>query len=263
MDGAAIGGIELQRPQPLRLLQSRRDVKSLDLKSGCDLRNATADDFRDADRVWFLAWDTGGAKYIQAHGRQHEMYKHNCELAARVFDILAKTKLPFLFVTSQLAGLPGAYGITKLLGEDWTLQVGGKLARLWNTYGWEHPDVKSHVITDLVLSGLRDGKVRCLTDGSEHRRFIYKTDCVAALIRLFDSELMTTDISGPEWLPIRTVAEEVARQLNVEVELGEKPGVEQLIDPISPLPGWSPAVDLGTGVGNVILDAREYLRNQV
>jgi nucleoside-diphosphate-sugar epimerase len=139
-----------------KLRKMGHEVTTLDIKSGCDLRNAVKEDFQTCDRVWFLAWDTGGAKYIQADNRQHEMYKHNCELEARVFDILAKTKLPFLFVTSQLAGLPGAYGITKLLGEQWTLQIGGKLARLWNTYGWEHPDAKSHVITDLVLSGLRD-----------------------------------------------------------------------------------------------------------
>ena len=242
------------------LRRSGHEVTSLDLKSGCDLRNASKDDFLNADRVWFLAWDTGGAKYIQAQDRQHEMYKHNCELAARVFDILANAKLPFLFVTSQLAGLPGAYGITKLLGEHWTLQVGGKLARLWNTYGWEQPDVKSHVITDLVLSGLRDRKVRCMTDGSEHRRFIYKTDCVAALIRLFDSQLATADISGPKWLSIRDVAEEVGRQLGLEIELGEQPGVEQLIDPVAPLPGWSPSVNLESGVENVIRDARSYLQ---
>jgi len=241
------------------LRRSGHEVTSLDLKTGFDLRNASKDDFLDADRVWFLAWDTGGAKYIQAQDRQHEMYKHNCELAARVFNILAETRLPFLFVTSQLAGQPNAYGITKLLGEHWTLQVGGRLARLWNTYGWEHPDAKSHVITDLVLAGLRDGKVRCMTDGSEHRRFIYKSDCVKALIRLFDGPLMTADISGPEWLSIRSVAEEVGRQLNVEVEVGTVPGAEQLIDPVNSLPGWSASISLSDGICKVIQDAKTYL----
>src|SRR5690348_3575902 len=82
-------------------------VVSLDLKSGCDLRYVEDKPFEECDRVWFLAWDTGGAKYIEAADRQHEMYKHNCELTARVLDAIARTRRPFLFVTSQLSGQPG------------------------------------------------------------------------------------------------------------------------------------------------------------
>src|SRR6266516_1350808 len=86
-------------------------VVSLDLKSGFDLRK-TFDlaPFENCDRVWFLAWDTGGAKYLEAEDRQHEQYRNNCELSLRIFDALAKTRKPFMFTTSQLAGLPNAYG---------------------------------------------------------------------------------------------------------------------------------------------------------
>src|SRR5437870_10559488 len=93
-------------------------VTSLDLKSGCDLRCVDDKPFRESDRVWFLAWDTGGAKYIEAADRQHEQYKHNCELSLRIFDALARTRKPFLFVSSQLAGLPTAYGATKFMAAN-------------------------------------------------------------------------------------------------------------------------------------------------
>ena len=63
-----------------KLTELGGDVRSLDLKSGCDLRTVDDQPFREADRVWFLAWDTGGARYIEAVDRQHEQYKHNCEL---------------------------------------------------------------------------------------------------------------------------------------------------------------------------------------
>jgi nucleoside-diphosphate-sugar epimerase len=169
----------------MELSRKGHQVTSLDLKSGCDLRYIDDQPFRECDRVWFLAWDTGGARYIEAVDRQHEQYKHNCELTLRVLDALARIRKPFLFVSSQLAGLPTAYGTTKLMAASWSLQLGGKVARLWNTYGWEHPDIRSHVITDLVLSGLTRGRVACMTDGLERRRFIYKTDCVHALIKLF------------------------------------------------------------------------------
>lgn len=235
------------------------EAVSLDLKSGFDLRQPFAlTPFQECDRVWFLAWDTGGAKYLEAADHQHEQYKNNCELSLRVFDALARTKKPFLFVTSQLAGLPNAYGTTKFMAWHWSSHLGGKVARLWNVYGWESPDTKSHVITDLVLSGLQ-GRVRCLTTGEEKRRFLYKTDCVQALMTLFDGPLQTAEIAGPKWHTIREVAEEVAQQLNVEVECGQMKGSEVPIDPTEPLPDWKPSVTLREGVGLVIEEARSYL----
>jgi nucleoside-diphosphate-sugar epimerase len=238
-------------------------VVSLDLKSGCDLRYVDEAPFRNCDRVWFLAWDTGGAKYIEAADQQHEQYKHNSELPARVFDILARTGKPFVYTTSQLAGLPNAYGVTKLLAESWTKHLGGKLARLWNTYGWEHPDTKSHVVTDMVLAALTKGHIACMTNGEEKRRFIYKTDCARALIRLFDSDLPTADISGGKWLSIRQVAEEIARQLDASISFGNFKGSEILVDPVNILPDWKPEISFSEGIALVIDDARAYLDKRI
>jgi nucleoside-diphosphate-sugar epimerase len=245
-----------------KLRHQGHQVVSLDMKSGCDLRTVDLAPFEEADRVWFLAWDTGGAKYIEAADRQHEMFKHNCELSANVFDALARTGKPFVYATSQLAGLPNAYGLTKLMAEQWTRQLRGKVARLWNTYGWENPDSKSHVVTDLVLSALSRGHIKCLTNGAEKRRFIYKTDCADALVQLFDSDLETADISGPEWLSIQEVAGVIAAQLNVEVEFGESKGSEIIVDPVNLLPDWAPATSFSDGISKVIDDAREYLANR-
>jgi nucleoside-diphosphate-sugar epimerase len=237
-------------------------VVSLDLKSGFDLRRPfDLRPFEECDRIWFLAWDTGGAKFLEAADRQHEQYKNNCELSLRVFDALARTRKPFLFTTSQLAGLPNAYGTTKLMAWRWALHLGGKVARLWNVYGWEHPDTRSHVITDLVLSGLR-GRVRCMTNGEEMRLFLYKTDCVVALLTLFDGPLQSAEIAGPRWLKIREVADEIARQLDVKTELGEAKGSEAPINPIELLPNWRPKVSLEEGIAEVISDARAYMSQE-
>jgi nucleoside-diphosphate-sugar epimerase len=262
MKELVLGGEGLIGATLVGALRARgREVVSLDLKGGCDLRHADLGAHAaECDRVWFLAWDTGGAKYIEAADRQHEQYKHNCELSLRVFDALARAKKPFLFTSSQLTVVPNAYGATKLLAERWTAQLGGKVARLWNTYGWEHPDVKSHVVTDLVLSGLTRGRVECMTTGSERRRFVYKTDCVEAIMRLFDGPHARAEIAGPEWLSIGQVAEEVARQLNADVSFGTAKGTEHIVDPTEPLPGWEPRVTLSEGVARVIGDARAYLQ---
>ena len=245
-----------------QLSQMGHEVVSLDLKSGVDLRFVNDQPYEECDRVWFLAWDTGGAKYHSAADKQHQMFKHNCELSARVFDALAKTAKPFLFVTSQLSGQETAYGLTKLMAEKWAKQLHGKVARLWNTYGWENPDTRSHVITDLVLSGLIDGKVRTMTTGHERRRFIYKSDCVEALIRFFDGDCYTVDIAGDDWISISQLAEEVGRQLGLEVEHGKISGVEVMIDPNDLLPGWHSKITLSEGISKVIDDAWGYRHNQ-
>jgi nucleoside-diphosphate-sugar epimerase len=236
------------------------EVATLDLKGGCDLRRDDVEAYFGAcDRVWFLAWDTGGAKYIENVDSQHEQYKNNCELSLRVFDALARHRKPFVFTSSQLTVVPNAYGVTKLLAENWSRQLGGKVARLWNTYGWEQPDVRSHVVTDLVLSGLARGRVECMTDGAERRRFIYKADCADALIELAESDQALAHVAGAEWVSIKHVAEEVARQLGAEVKLGEARGTEHIIDPDHLLPGWRPRVTLPEGVALVIADARAHL----
>lgn len=260
MNELVLGGEGLIGSELIRTLNARgHRVVSLDLKNGCDLRQPLdLKAFEQSDRVWFLAWDTGGAKFLEAEDRQHEQYRNNCELSVRIFDALARTRKPFLFTTSQLAGLPNAYGTTKLMAWHWALHLGGKVARLWNVYGWEHPDTRSHVVTDLVLSGLR-GRVKCMTNGEEKRLFLYKSDCVAALVALFDSSLQTVEIAGPSWLKIREVAEEIARQLNVDIELGKAKGSEVPIDPTELLPNWQPQISLSEGIANVISGAREYL----
>jgi nucleoside-diphosphate-sugar epimerase len=255
-----LGGEGLIGTELVRMLRGMgHRVVSLDLKSGFDLRKPfDLTPFGECDRVWFLAWDTGGAKFLEAADRQLEQYKNNCEMSLRIFDALEKTRKPFLFTTSQLAGLPNAYGTTKLMAWHWALHMGGKVARLWNVYGWEHPDTRSHVITDLVLSGLR-GLVKCMTNGEETRLFLYKTDCVVALLSLFEGQHQSAEIAGPNWLKIREVAEEIARQLGVQTELGKAKGSEVPIDPKELLPNWHPKVSLAEGLARVIADARAFV----
>lgn len=263
MNELVLGGEGLIGSELVRQLRSMgSEVVSLDLKSGCDLRYVDDQPFKDCDRVWFLAWDTGGVKYHSASDKQHQMYKHNSELSTRVFDALAHSRKPFLFVTSQLAGQPTAYGMTKLIAEKWAKQLGGRVARLWNTYGWENPDARSHVITDLTLSGLVEGKVKTMTNGKERRRFIYKSDCADALIRFFNSPKKTVDIAGSEWVTIAQLAEEIAKQLDADIELGLKEGEEVMIYPVDVLPGWHQTVSLREGVARVIAEAREYLERE-
>jgi nucleoside-diphosphate-sugar epimerase len=106
---------------------------------------------------------------------------------------------------------------------------------------------------------LTSNHVTCQTNGRERRRFIYKSDCVEALIALADSSQQTAEIAGAEWVTIGQVAEEIARQTNAEIALGQRDGSEIMIDPELLLPNWQPKVNLSEGIAKVIRDARAYL----
>lgn len=255
-----LGGEGLIGQELVKLLrQEGHDVSVCDLSHGCDVRTLSDRAYKSCDRVWFLAWDTGGAKYMAARTNQHQTYKSNCEVMARVFDGLASSGTPFLFVTSQLAGQPTAYGLTKLLGEVWAADLGGKVARLWNVYGWERPSEKSHVVTDCVHSALVRGRVACSTNGHERRKLVYKRDCARALVALFDGNLEAADIAGSEWISIRSLVEEIAQQMGVPAEFGAQAGSEFLIEPQLLLPDWKPTFTLERGIAAVIHEARTAL----
>lgn len=252
------GGGLIGRELCSQLRAAGHHVTSLDIKNGNDLRFIGNEPYLAADRVWFLAWDTGGAKYLTAKEKQHHIFSNNCHLSLRIFDALDNTRKPFIFVSSQLAGQSSAYGLTKLMSENWAVQLGGRIARLWNTYGWENPDNRSHVVTDLVLSGLLTDSVKLMTTGAEKRRFIYKSDCARLLIQFGDTKLSFVDIAGDRWIAILELATEIATQLNKPIQLGKQIGEEMIIDPVHCLHS-SPGITLKEGLGYVIKDAQVYI----
>jgi nucleoside-diphosphate-sugar epimerase len=239
-----------------RLGRDGSNVVSLDLKTGFDLRTLLPDDLAGAGRVWFLAWDTGGASFLYDPRRQVEQLSHNVALCQAVFESLERCGSPFLFISSQLAGDDHAYGVSKRLGHFWADQLGGKVARLWNVYGWEDPSERTHLVTDLVRRGLEEGVVRCRTTGTEVRRLLHVDDCVTGLITLMESEQQTADLAGEKWHSVADVANEIAEQLSVRVEFGTETGSEYRVDPSVPLDGWHPSIALREGIAETIERAR-------
>src|SRR6266581_1573659 len=57
---------------------------------------------------------------------------NNTLLSEKIFSFLEKTKIPFMFASSQLAVSDTPYGVTKLLGEEWTRLLAGQIVRFWN-----------------------------------------------------------------------------------------------------------------------------------
>jgi nucleoside-diphosphate-sugar epimerase len=254
-----LGGEGLIGHELCRALETRGgEVRSLDLKSGQDLRSAHRfrAAFQAADRIWFLAWEVGGWKFLNRADLQHRIYRNNCLLSASIFEELKHCRKPFLYTTSQLAGDASAYGLTKLMAEAWVKETGGVLARLWNVYGWETPGERSHVVPDLVMAALQ-GEIRSMSDGTEERQFVHVTDCVEGLIRLMESGLPAADITSGEWVPVSRLAREIGHRLEVPVRLGTLPGTVRKVEPTLPLPDWAPRISLADGIGRVIAVAKD------
>ena len=112
-------------------------VTHFDIKRGDheDARFAELD-LSDIDRVYFLAWDVGGAKYLYKEDIQLGQLDWNLQLLQNVMRQLKRDKKPFLFVSTQLAEeYDTVYGATKRLGEIWTRLLDGLFIRQWNVYG--------------------------------------------------------------------------------------------------------------------------------
>ncbi len=235
------------------------EVISLDLLTGFDLRKDDLNKYKDVDFVWFLAWDVGGSKYLTDKNNFISIIKNNTQICERVFQFLEDTRIPFLFASTQLAAPDNVYGVTKLLGENWTKALGGKIVRFWNVYGWEDPGERSHVITDMVLNGLKDKHIKILTNGEEERQFIHAEDCVRNLHSIKNLEGEEFDLSSGKWVSIKGLAQVIADKLGATVAVGTVKGYNNRMDPKHNVHLFKFEYDLETGIAEVIEQGKKYL----
>ena len=224
-------------------------------------------DFKDIDKVYFLAWDVGGSKYLYKSDLQMHQLKWNLALMENIFEQIGKSKVPFMFASSQLVEeYDTVYGVTKKLGEVWADLLGGVSVRIWNAYGYmEKMDVKSHVISDFIYQALTKGKIQMMTSGEEWRQFTHIED----LSRAFYASLHTKnlrrsvyDASSYEWVRIIDIAKMISDLTGAKVIPGKTKGHDPLpADNMGRIPHWHPQIELEAGVKKMINQARKNLNN--
>lgn len=185
-----------------------------------DLRIKDNPDLREkldaCDFVYFLAFDVGGSRYLSTYQHTTEFISNNTRLMEHTFSLLAETKKPFIFASSQMSNMSySPYGVLKALGEAYTRALGGLIVKFWNVYGVEHDLEKAHVITDFILKARNTKKIDMLTDGKELRQFLHTSDCIACLRELaYRYDNVSRDenlhITSFEWSSIAEVADIVA-----------------------------------------------------
>ena len=136
----------------------------------------------DSDFVFFLAFDVGGSHYLKKYQHTFGFLDNNTRMMANVFGYLQEFKKPFVFASSQMSNMSySPYGVMKRVGELYTKSLKGLIVKFWNVYGVENDMEKAHVITDFIAKGFETGTIDMMTNGSEHREFLYAEDCCEAL----------------------------------------------------------------------------------
>lgn len=182
-----------------------------------DLRiqdNVILEEYLDeCDFVYFLAFDVGGAKYLEHYQDTREFITNNMRIMSNTFHSIWQYNTPFIFASSQMAEMShSSYGMLKALGEKITKNMNGLLVKFWNVYGKEHDEEKSHVITDFIKMAKEDGVIKMRTDGTESRQFLYVEDACEALFHFAkyytkiprDNEYHVTSF---EWNTIKEIAD--------------------------------------------------------
>ncbi|MDP1614428.1 MAG: NAD(P)-dependent oxidoreductase [Methylococcales bacterium] len=221
---------------------------------------------KEADFVFFLAFDVGGSRYLKNYQNSFEFISNNIKLMENTFSLLKESKKPFLFASSQMSNMNySPYGQLKALGELYTKALGGLNVKFWNVYGKEHDLEKTHVITDFVRKAKQHKIIDMMTSGQEVRQFLHAQDCSECLVTLSkeynniprDKELHVTTFT---WNSIYEVAQIIAnlypgthiQQNNLEDSVQKDKRNEP--DPYV-LNFWKPKTSLSDGIRLI----KEYL----
>ena len=236
-----------------KYLERHEKVIHYDIKLGPeqDLRSAKLD-LTGIDRVYLLAWDVGGAKYLYNPDTQESQFEWNMKLMANTLPQLKG--VPFLFVSSQQAVQSNAYGTAKRIGEIWTKLLGGFAVRLWNIYGEvEDTSERSHVVSDFVRQAKETGKIKMQTDGSEFRQFVHTFDaCRAIHLAMIQQYSTVYDVTSYEWVSIRQIADFIASETGAKVIPGWDSGKNFRTPYIGRMPGWSADILLQDGIRGML-----------
>ena len=198
------------------------DIK---LNKAHDLRikNCIDDVLKTVNYVIFLAFDVGGSKY---NVNNKEYIDNNMKIILYTFESLSKNPKPLIYTSSCMSNMvTNSYGSLKNISEFYVKILNGVNLKLWNIYGFEEVNEKSHVMCDFIHSAINDKIIKIKSNGNEKRQFLHVDDLSRAILiilkdySLFQSK--TIDISTYKWISIYKLAKKIKKILkkiyNIEI----------------------------------------------
>ncbi|HEX8401638.1 MAG TPA: UDP-glucuronic acid decarboxylase family protein [Allosphingosinicella sp.] len=137
-------------------------------------------------------------------------------------------------------------------------RVDVRVARIFNTYGPRMRPDDGRVVSNVLCQALGSEDITVYGDGSQSRSFCYVSDLVDGLLRLMDSEPAPgapVNLGNPNELTVSDLVERVLaltgsdsrvvhQPLPIDDPRRRRPDITRARD----LLGWSPTVDLQTGL---------------
>lgn len=250
--------------------EQNEEIIELDIKNSIDedLRESEnlilCDSLEKCDFVYFLAFDVGGAKYLEKYQDSYKFINNNMKIMVNTFEQLKDSGKPFMFASSPNYPTE-AYGMLKKLGEKMTLDLSGIVTRFWNVYDKEEEELKAHVITDFIEMAKRDKIIKMRTTGVESRQFLHGEDASACLYEISQKYFnirqnpynSVIDITSFKWVTIKETADIISKQFGmIPVIPCTKIGEEQKRDNNEPsklvLDFWTPRTSLEEGIKKLI-----------
>jgi len=183
---------------------------------------------QSSDFVVFLAFDVGGSRYLEKYQNTFDFVNNNNLIMQNTFSLLKKYSKKFIFASSQMSNMShSSYGVLKNIGAKYTHSLGGLVFKLWNCYGFEADEEKSHVITDFIKNGFEKKEIAMLTDGNEERDFLYIEDCSEALEILINNydkidkkdEINIASHKNIKIIEIAKIVKQNFEKIGIEVEI--------------------------------------------
>lgn len=217
---------------------------------------------KEADFVFFLAFDVGGSHYLETYQDSFEFIENNTRIMVNTFEVLRTHEKPFIFASSTMADIHGStYGLLKAVGEKYTIAAKGLPVKFWNVYGEESDHAKFHVISDFIQMAKTSGKITMRTTGVEQRDFLFAQDCSLGLEAIMlnyaaISPKENLHIASFKWHSIREVAELVAKHYEADIVAGNRgdavhQGIRTEPDRFL-LKYWQPVTTLDDGISKLI-----------
>jgi dTDP-glucose 4,6-dehydratase len=142
-----------------------------------------------------------------------------------------------------------------------------RIARIFNTYGPRMRRDDGRAVPNFITQALAGLPLTVYGDGSQTRSFCYVDDLIEGLYRLLLSDVHEpVNLGNPDEITIRTLAEDTNRIAGNPAGIVFHPERRDASDPDRRQPeisralrelGWSPTIDLETGLARTIEDFRK------